>query len=148
VRPASKRRRTAPSKELSDRMRRIKSKNTRPEILVRRAVRALGYRYGLHSKQLPGRPDLTINELRKAIFVNGCFWHQHSRCRLRSVPKRNLDYWLPKFQRTKLRDRSNRRDLRRLGWDSLVVWECRASKPSKLLEQLQHFLNPRRRRGD
>src|SRR5260221_5899097 len=105
-------------------MRRIRSVNTKPEMAVRKAAFGLGFRYRLHEKHLPGRPDLVFPSKRKVIFVNGCFWHQHARCHLQSMPSRNLTYWMSKFERTKVRDRKNRIDLRRLRWKYPVIWEC------------------------
>src|ERR1700723_4551715 len=88
----------------ADQMRRIRAKNTAPELRVRRAVHALGLRFRLHRADLPGTPDLVLPRLRKVIFVHGCFWHQHSGCRLARPPKKRLDYWVPKFERNKRRD--------------------------------------------
>ncbi len=109
----------------------IRSKDTEPEMRVRRLVHAMGYRYRLHVKSLPGSPDLAFPGRHKVIFVNGCFWHQHN-CRLgRKRPKSRVDYWHPKLSRNKLRDAENRRSLRKLGWRVMTIWECQ-TKPEKL----------------
>jgi DNA mismatch endonuclease (patch repair protein) len=108
----------------------VKSKDTKPELVVRKLVHALGYRYRLHVKSLPGSPDLVFPRLRKIINVHGCFWHLHgcTRCR---IPSSRRDYWLAKLQRNSLRDKRNARKLRRLGWRLLNVWECQVA-PSRL----------------
>ncbi len=107
----------------------VKSKDTTPELFVRRLVHSLGYRYRLHVRSLPGSPDLVFPRLRKVINVNGCFWHMHScgRCR---IPSSRRDYWIAKMQRNAARDKRTRRELRKLGWQVLVLWECQI-KPSR-----------------
>ena len=105
-------------------MRAVRSGDTTPELVVRRMVHALGYRYRLHARDLPGRPDLVLPRLGKAIFVHGCFWHRHACEAGRSTPASRVEYWQAKFARNVQRDRSNLRKLRRLGWSVLVVWEC------------------------
>lgn len=126
----------------SENMRRIRSKDMEPELLVRKLVYRLGYRYRLHGKDLPGKPDLVFPSRHKVIFVHGCFWHQHSKrnCRITRVPKSNLGYWLPKLERNKKRDAQNRRKLRRLGWDYLVVWECQMGQGNALKKIIKGFL--------
>lgn len=105
-------------------MRSVKSKDTVPEIQVRRFIHSLGYRFRLHRKDLPGTPDLAFPRLKCAVFVHGCFWHGHSCSRGARVPKTNTKYWRSKITRNIARDTQNRRDLRALGWNLLVVWEC------------------------
>jgi DNA mismatch endonuclease (patch repair protein) len=118
----------------------IRSKNTKPEIIVRRLLRSLGHGYRLHGKNLPGRPDIVLPGLRKVIFVHGCFWHRH-RCRYGSVqPKTNAAFWIKKLQGNIQRDKTNRRELRRIKWQSLVVWECQTKKPEALLKKITRFL--------
>ena len=124
----------------SNNMRRIKNRNTVPEILVRKAVRALGYRYSLHPTDLPGKPDLVFRGRRKAIFVHGCFWHQHTRCKEGRLPNSRQDYWRPKLVRNVERDREHRKALLELGWKSLVVWECELHPEAKLRRQINDFL--------
>jgi DNA mismatch endonuclease (patch repair protein) len=125
----------------SENMRRIRSKDMRPELIVRRLVHGMGYRYRLHSAGLPGKPDLAFPKLKKIIEVRGCFWHQHRGCIDSHIPKSRTEYWAPKLERNKQRDTSNLRKLRRLGWDVLVIWECAANEPSHLAEELRSFLS-------
>jgi DNA mismatch endonuclease (patch repair protein) len=120
----------------------VKSKDTTPEMFVRRLVHSLGFRYRLHVRSLPGSPDLVFPRLRKVINVNGCFWHMHNcpRCR---VPSSRRDYWITKMQRNAARDKRTRRELRKLGWQVLVLWECQI-KPSRedwLRRKIVAFLN-------
>jgi DNA mismatch endonuclease, patch repair protein len=123
-------------------MSRIRSKDTQPEMAVRRLVHALGYRYVLHDTRLPGKPDLVFPSRRKAIFVHGCFWHGHT-CALASKPKSNAAYWSEKIAGNKARDQRHRRALKVLGWQVLVVRECETravatgTLPSRLLEFLE-----------
>jgi len=107
-------------------MRAVKGKDTKPEIAVRRLVHGMGCRYRLHRKDLPGKRDLVFGPRKKAIFVHGCFWHQHSDdgCRGGRMPLTRSQYWRPKLERNKERDGRSVADLNRLGWDVLVVWEC------------------------
>lgn len=123
-------------------MSRIRSLDTKPEIAVRRMVHAMGYRYRLYRRDLPGRPDLVFAGRRKIVFVHGCFWHQHrkSGCADARLPKSRLDYWLPKLERTAARDRAHLRALRRAGWRVLVIWECELAKPHRLAARLNQFL--------
>lgn len=137
---ASSSRRLRVDSKLSEHMRSIRSTNTRPEIAARQVAKELGAHFRLHARKLPGRPDIAFPQQRKVIFVNGCFWHQHSGCRLRSTPQRNLEYWLPKFARTRARDRENRRGIKKLGWEYLVVWECQTRDLSKLRKRIAKFL--------
>jgi DNA mismatch endonuclease, patch repair protein len=123
----------------SEVMSRIRSKDTNPELVVRRLLSSLGYRYRLHRASLPGKPDLVFASRRKAIQVHGCFWHSHY-CLKGRVPKSRLDYWITKLERNKRRDRSNRRKLARLGWKVLTVWECQLADAAKLQRTLERFL--------
>jgi DNA mismatch endonuclease (patch repair protein) len=110
--------------ERSEIMARVKSKNSRPELLVRRLVFALGYRYRLHAKDLPGHPDLVFRQMRRAILVHGCFWHRHAKCVLARLPKSRLDFWVPKLEGNKARDQRNKRALSKRRWKVLTIWEC------------------------
>lgn len=123
-------------------MRAVKSGDTTPELIVRRIVHALGYRFRLHRRDLPGQPDLVFPRLGKAIQVHGCFWHRHACEAGRSTPATRVDYWNAKFSRNVERDRRNLRRLRRLGWRVLVVWECqtRVAKRATLEARLARFL--------
>jgi DNA mismatch endonuclease (patch repair protein) len=115
-------------------MSRIRGRNTKPELAVRKALSAAGLRYRLHAKLLPGRPDIVLAKARCAIFVHGCFWHRHARCKYAYTPKSNLEFWLEKFDSNVRRDKRARVALRKNGWRVLVVWECQAD--GKRLEKL------------
>lgn len=129
--------------ERSERMSRVRGKDTRPEMVVRRLVHGMGYRYRLHRRDLPGRPDLSFGKRGKAIFVHGCFWHRHADpgCKLARLPKSRLEFWLPKLERNKERDESNIRLLEEKGWKVLVIWECEIANSSFLAGRIQAFLN-------
>lgn len=125
---------------VSERMSRIRSKNTAPELHVRRLLHRLGYRYRLHQKGLPGSPDIVFKGRRKAIFVHGCFWHQHLGCKVSHIPKSNSQYWREKLERNRERDSLNLHSLVDMGWDVLVIWECEASNSDSLSKLLCSFL--------
>lgn len=122
----------------SQMMARIRSKNTKPEVLTRSAVHALGLRFRNHVSDLPGKPDLA-NKKKWAIFVHGCFWHSHRGCRLASSPKSNTGYWTPKLSVNRERDKQNLRALRALGFRVLVVWECQVRNSAHLAKALAGF---------
>ena len=127
--------------ERSDRMSRVRSKNTKPEWTVRRLVQSLGFRYRLHSADLPGKPDLVFPARRRVIFVHGCFWHRHTaRCALARLPKSRLDFWQPKLEQNRKRDEKNVRRLRAAGWKVLTVWECQLGKEEILKARILKFL--------
>ena len=118
-------------------MHRVKSKNTTPEMKVRRLVHGLGYRYRLHAPNLPGKPDLVFPKYKKIIMVNGCFWHGHEGCSASERPSSNTDYWNAKLDRNKKRDRENIRKLEEAGWEVTVIWECQTKKEDELLELIK-----------
>jgi DNA mismatch endonuclease, patch repair protein len=122
----------------TERMRRIKSSDTIPELAVRCLLHSIGYRCRLHRADLPGKPDIVFPARRQVILVHGCFWHQHS-CVLGRIPKGNQSYWIPKLSRNVQRDKDVRRQLRALGWRVLAVWECQVKKPG-LTSRLKRFL--------
>ena len=122
-------------------MRAIRSKDTKPELIVRRLTHGMGYRYRLHSKNLPGSPDLAFPARSKAIFVHGCFWHRHDCSRGALTPKTNMDYWMPKLRKNEERDARNLRELRASGWSVLVIWECEISHGDALAERIRKFLD-------
>jgi DNA mismatch endonuclease (patch repair protein) len=124
----------------SENMRRIQSKDTQPELAIRRLVHSLGYRYRLHSRDLPGRPDLVFPSRRKVIFVHGCFWHQHDACSESHIPFSHISYWKPKLLKNKARDSANLVRLRKEGWKCLVVWECQMADLMRLQARIQRFL--------
>jgi DNA mismatch endonuclease (patch repair protein) len=123
----------------SENMRAIRSKDTQPEMTVRRLVHGLGYRYRLHRANLPGKPDLAFPARRKVIFVHGCFWHSHD-CKSGLVPRSNQDFWLPKLLRNKIRDGKNLEALADLGWKVLVVWQCELRDSRSLRLKIKRFL--------
>ena len=127
----------------SERMARVKSKNTRPELIVRRLVHSLGYRYRLHQRALPGSPDLVFAGRRKVIFVHGCFWHRHPdpACKLVRQPKSRLDFWVPKFEANVRRDVEAQRALASDGWGITTIWECELRDRAALETRLRSFLD-------
>lgn len=120
----------------------IHSRDTKPEIVVRKYLWKMGFRYRLNLKKLPGHPDIVLKKYRTCIFVNGCFWHGHD-CENFRKPKNNVDYWLQKISRNKERDKEEQRKLAEMGWHVIVVWECelKKEKRDKTLESLAYTLN-------
>lgn len=123
-------------------MSRIQGHDTGPELVVRRRLHAMGYRYRLHSRDLPGKPDLVFPSRRAVVFVHGCFWHRHSdpACRLARLPKSRLDFWVPKLERNVQRDARNIVALEGMGWRAFTAWECEVSKIDILMPRLTFFL--------
>lgn len=121
-------------------MSRIRSKDTKLEMKIRRLVHGMGYRYRLHRSDLPGKPDLVLPRHRKVIFVHGCFWHSHDCAAGRKRPKSNKEYWLPKLQRNKDRDAKNQAELKALGWGCLVIWGCQTKEEGCLRSRVAAFL--------
>lgn len=117
----------------------VRSKNTEPEMTVRRLVHSMGYRYRLHHRELPGKPDLVFPGRRRVIFVHGCFWHQHS-CKGSHVPRSNAAYWGPKLERNRARDAEHLKALRSGGWKCLVLWECQLKKIERVRRRISQFL--------
>ncbi|MXY67546.1 MAG: DNA mismatch endonuclease Vsr [Gammaproteobacteria bacterium] len=134
--------------ERSRLMSRIRSKDTKPEMRVRRLVHGMGYRYRLHVKDLPGSPDIVLRPRRKAIFVHGCFWHQHEGCTDNKIPKSRQAYWEPKLNGNVQRDKRNRAVLSDMGWRILVIWECETTDTDGLAERLRSFLDEGDRQAD
>ena len=122
-------------------MARVKSKGMKPEMQVRRLLHGLGYRYRLHRKDLPGRPDIVFPSRRKVVFVNGCFWHKHAGCPRVRIPATNRDYWLAKLERNRARDERNLTLLREGGWTAMTVWECELKDVDAVTESLTQFLD-------
>ena len=120
----------------------IRSKNTAPELIVRRIVHSLGYRYRLHRRDLPGKPDIVFGPARKVIFVHGCFWHMHPKknCSDARPPKSNTGYWSPKLQRNVARDAEHVTALRKLGWGVLTIWDCETKDDVRLCARVRKFL--------
>ena len=127
----------------------IKGKDTKPEMLVRRYLHSLGYRYGLHNKKLPGSPDLVLRKFKTVIFIHGCFWHGHEGCKYYRLPKTNETFWQEKITRNRQRDQESVRLLREKGWNVITIWECdlrnrdkREETLSSLHQELQHIISP------
>lgn len=133
---------TLSPRERSARMAKVRGKGSKPEMLVRRLVHAMGFRYRLHDRRLPGSPDLVFPKLRKAVFVHGCFWHRHPdiHCKLARMPKTRLDFWRPKLQGNRERDLRHEGQLEALGWQIFVVWECQMRDKEQLENDLRAFL--------
>ena len=121
-------------------MSRVKTKGTKPELVVRSALHRLGYRYRLHRKDLPGKPDLVFPSRHKAIFVHGCFWHGHD-CSRGKLPQTNEEFWKTKIDKNKARDEGVIKTLQSLGWEVLVVWECEIRGDEQFVRNLTRFLN-------
>lgn len=121
----------------------IKGKNTKPEVLVRKYLWSHGFRYRLNHPRLPGKPDIVLHKYRTCIFVNGCFWHGHEGCKYYRVPKTNTVFWERKISRNRERDREEQKQLARMGWHCITVWECelKGERREKTLESLEFTLN-------
>jgi DNA mismatch endonuclease (patch repair protein) len=128
-------------RERSILMSRVRNKDTKPELRVRRLLHSLGYRYRLHPKTLPGKPDLVFPGRRKVVFVHGCFWHRHKGCKLSSTPSSSRNFWREKFIANVERDRRNIDALENEGWDVLVVWQCETNETVGLKKNLTKFLS-------
>jgi DNA mismatch endonuclease, patch repair protein len=126
----------------SENMRRIRSKDTSPELRVRRLMYSMGYRYRLHISHLPGKPDIVLRKYKAVIFVHGCFWHQHSACREGRIPSSNSSYWAPKLARNVARDREHAKALKKAGWRVLTLWECDLGEEvtERLQRRIRKFL--------
>ena len=124
------------SEQRSRNMSAIKSKNTKPEIKVRKVLHSMGYRFRLHSKDLPGSPDIVLPKYKTVIFVHGCFWHRHQNCKYASTPKTRQEFWNKKFNENILRDKKNLEILSSLGWKIIIIWECEIRNKKINLEQI------------
>lgn len=122
-------------------MSRVRGKDTGPEMRLRRLVHGMGYRYRLHVRDLPGKPDLVFASRKAVIFMHGCFWHRHEGCKLARMPKSRLAFWKNKLETNRLRDEENQRRLHALGWRYLVVWECQLKDMEALAMRIRSFLN-------
>jgi DNA mismatch endonuclease (patch repair protein) len=121
-------------------MARVRQRDTKPELLVRRIAHALGFRFRLHRRDLPGTPDLVFPRLKKIVLVHGCFWHRHEGCSHATTPKTRKSFWLSKFDANVARDKRTTAELQRLGWNVLIVWECEARESHSLRRRLGKFL--------
>jgi DNA mismatch endonuclease (patch repair protein) len=121
----------------------IRAENTGPEITVRKLTHGLGYRYRLHGRLIPGKPDLVFASRKKVIFVHGCFWHRHpdTACKLARMPKSRLDFWVPKLEKNRLRDERIGKELAEQGWQALTIWECQLVDIAAVAEQVRSFLD-------
>jgi DNA mismatch endonuclease (patch repair protein) len=131
---------TLSPQERSERMRRVRQRGTKPELVVRRALHGMGFRFRLHRRDLPGRPDIVLPRRRAVIFVHGCFWHRHPGCSRATTPKTRTQYWLPKFAENEARDAKAIAALEAAGWRVRVVWECETLEPVTLARSLCEFL--------
>lgn len=127
--------------ERSERMRRVRSRDTKPELLVRGLMHRLGYRFRKHRKDLPGSPDAVFPSRRKVVFVHGCFWHRHDCSAGRRLPKSRIDFWGPKLARNAQRDEENLAHLANMGWRALILWECETRDATALTYRLKQFLD-------
>ena len=121
-------------------MSRIRGRDTKPELLVRRIAHGLGFRFRLHRRDLPGCPDIVFPKYRAVIQVHGCFWHRHPNCRFASTPKTRVEYWTKKFEGNVQRDRRNQRALTDLGWRTMVIWECETKDTKAVAARIESFL--------
>lgn len=130
-------------KKRSQIMSKITGKNTKPEIIIRKIAHSLGYRFRLHKKDLPGKPDIVFPKYKKVIFVNGCFWHGHKNCNRSKLPTTNKKFWKEKIEGNKKKDQSNYYQIKKIGWDYLIVWQCviKISNRNKLEKKIQKFLD-------
>ncbi len=120
-------------------MSRIRSKDTKPELIVRSLLHRMGYRFRLHRKDLPGKPDIVLPKYKTVIFVHGCFWHRHKGCKGRTTPSTNKEYWDKKFLRNIEKDKANRRDLKKAGWKVIVIWECESKKTAAIKKKFREI---------
>lgn len=118
-------------------MSRIRGRNTKPELVVRSLLHRMGYRFRLHRKDLPGKPDIVLPKYKTVIFVHGCFWHRHKRCKYAYTPKSRLRFWNRKFDRTLQLDKINLRKLKHLGWKTLIIWECQVKNNDKIRQLIK-----------
>jgi DNA mismatch endonuclease, patch repair protein len=137
---------TLTTEQRSSLMARIRSKDTKPELVIRRLLHGLGYRYRLHRRDLPGTPDLVFMTKRKVIFVHGCFWHRHQdpSCTRARIPKSRQEFWIPKLEGNALRDEMNLHRLTGQGWKCMVIWECQLADLPTITKRLQQFLQGER----
>ena len=126
--------------ERSRLMARIRGKNTRPEIAVRSLLHRAGYRFRIHVASLPGKPDIVLPRHRTIVFVHGCFWHRHKGCKVASTPKSHRKFWAEKFTRNIANDKKHNRQLRKLGWQVVTVWECQLRRPEMVLRRIEKAL--------
>lgn len=128
----------------SDVMSKIRSKDTKPEMMLRSILHRLGFRFRVHKKGLPGKPDIVLPKYGAAIFVHGCFWHLHADCREGRIPSSNKAYWKEKLEKNVARDQKHQKDLRELGWRVMIVWECEIEKSTEeTVSKVLNFIHPK-----
>ncbi|MGE4519058.1 MAG: very short patch repair endonuclease [Desulfobacteraceae bacterium] len=120
-------------------MSRIKSRDTKPELIVRSILHRMGYRFRLHRKDLPGKPDIVLSKYNTIIFVHGCFWHRHEGCKYAYFPKSKVDFWEAKFQANIKRDAEVLDQLSEMGWNVLIIWECEVKKTDFIIDRLKSY---------
>ena len=133
--------------ERSRNMSKIRSKNTLPEMAVRSLLHKNGYRFRLHRKDLPGTPDIFLPKYNTVIFVNGCFWHQHKKCKKATVPKTNSSYWIPKFKKNVDRFEKSKRDLKKLKFEIVIIWECETRDTRKVLKRFESKIQRKKQKN-
>ena len=129
------------SEQRSRNMSAIKSKNTKPEIAVRKLLHSMGYRFRLHSKDLPGSPDIVLPIYKTVIFVHGCFWHRHENCKYASTPKTRKEFWESKFKANVKRDKEIQEKIKNIGWQSVVIWECELKSTKQIKQKFLELKN-------
>lgn len=122
----------------------VKSKDTKPELFIRKFIHSKGFRFRIHDKRLPGKPDIVLKKYRTVVFVHGCFWHGHksTKCKLARIPKSNVEFWSTKIANNAIRDSRNKRALRKLGWKVLQIWECQVKSPAMLNKLINDITHP------
>lgn len=130
-----------PPKKRSQIMSRIRGYDTKPELTVRSIVHRMGFRFRLHGEDLPGNPDIVLPKHKKLIFIHGCFWHGHKGCKRSKRPSSNVFFWQNKLDKNAERDKRNQKELRKLGWKYLVIWQCEITKPKLLRNKIKRFLD-------
>jgi len=131
---------TLSKEERSERMAKIRSRDTKPELQVRKIIHGMGYRYRLHRRDLPGTPDIVFPSRKKVVFIHGCFWHRHTNCKIGHIPKTKQEFWIHKLEENAKRDQINIKKLKSLGWESLVIWECQIKHTDQIIEKIRQFL--------
>ena len=132
---------TGISEQRSRNMSAIKSKNTKPEIAVRKLLHSMGYRFRLHRKDLPGSPDIVLPKYKTIIFVHGCFWHRHENCKYASTPKTRKEFWKSKFKANVKRDKEIQEKIKNIGWKSVVIWECELKSTKQIKQKFLELKN-------
>jgi len=121
-------------------MSKIRSKNTAPERKIRKILTDQGVKYSVHEKKLPGKPDIVLSKIRKIIFINGCFWHQHKDCKRQSMPKSNRQYWVKKLKRNVQKQKEDIKKLKKMGWSPYIIWECQTKNERFINQKLRKIL--------